>query len=69
MLAVVALVEVVLTMVERYLSATVGEYFILDLRRRLFRHVQTMPLAFFTRTQTGSLVTRLNNDVSARSGP
>ncbi|MEX0836193.1 MAG: ABC transporter ATP-binding protein, partial [Nitriliruptor sp.] len=62
-LAIVALVEVILTMVERYLSATVGEYFILDLRRRLFRHVQTMPIAFFTRTQTGSLVTRLNNDV------
>ncbi|MEX1178010.1 MAG: ABC transporter ATP-binding protein [Nitriliruptor sp.] len=62
-LAMVALVDVVLTMVERYLSATVGEYFILDLRRRLFRHVQSMPIAFFTRTQTGALVTRLNNDV------
>ncbi|WP_211262389.1 ABC transporter ATP-binding protein [Nitriliruptor alkaliphilus] len=62
-LAAVALAEVVVSLVERYLSATVGEYFILDLRRRLFRHVQTLPLAFFTRTQTGSLVTRLNNDV------
>lgn len=62
-LVVVALVEVVVSLVERYLSASVGEYFILDLRRRLFRHVQTLPLAFFTRTQTGSLVTRLNNDV------
>ncbi|MTV23955.1 ABC transporter ATP-binding protein [Nitriliruptoraceae bacterium ZYF776] len=62
-LAAVALVEVVLSLAERYLSATVGEYFILDLRRQLFRHVQTLPLAFFTRTQTGSLVTRLNNDV------
>jgi ATP-binding cassette, subfamily B, bacterial len=62
-LVVVALVEVALTMTERYLSASVGEYFIYDLRRMLFRHVQRMPLAFFTRTQTGSLVTRLNNDV------
>jgi ATP-binding cassette, subfamily B, bacterial len=62
-LAVIALAEVVVSLAERYLSASVGEYFILDLRRRLFRHVQTMPLAFFTRTQTGSLVTRLNNDV------
>jgi ATP-binding cassette, subfamily B, bacterial len=62
-LAVVAIVEVVISLAERYLSASVGEYFILDLRRQLFRHVQTMPLAFFTRTQTGALVTRLNNDV------
>jgi ATP-binding cassette, subfamily B, bacterial len=62
-LIAIALVEVVVSLAERYLSASVGEYFILDLRRRLFRHVQTMPLAFFTRTQTGSLVTRLNNDV------
>jgi ATP-binding cassette, subfamily B, bacterial len=62
-LVVIALVEVVVSLAERYLSASVGEYFILDLRRRLFRHVQTMPIAFFTRTQTGSLVTRLNNDV------
>jgi ATP-binding cassette, subfamily B, bacterial len=59
----VALLEVVISLAERYLSASVGEHFILDLRRKLFRHVQTMPLAFFTRTQTGSLVTRLNNDV------
>jgi ATP-binding cassette, subfamily B, bacterial len=59
----IALLEVVISLAERYLSASVGEYFILDLRRRLFHHVQTMPLAFFTRTQTGSLVTRLNNDV------
>jgi ATP-binding cassette, subfamily B, bacterial len=62
-LVVVALADAALSMIERYLSASVGEYFILDLRRRLFRHVQTMPLAFFTRTHTGSLVTRLNNDV------
>jgi ATP-binding cassette, subfamily B, bacterial len=62
-LIAVALIEVVVSLAERYLSASVGEHFILDLRRQLFRHVQTLPLAFFTRTQTGSLVTRLNNDV------
>jgi ATP-binding cassette, subfamily B, bacterial len=62
-LVAIALIEVAVSLAERYLSASVGEYFILDLRRRLFRHVQTMPIAFFTRTQTGSLVTRLNNDV------
>ncbi|HSK22633.1 MAG TPA: ABC transporter ATP-binding protein [Egicoccus sp.] len=59
----VAVVEAGLSLVERWLSSTVGEGFISDLRRMLYRHVQSMPLAFFTRTQTGSLITRLNNDV------
>ena len=48
---------------ERYLSARVGEGVIYDLRVALFTHVQRMPLAFFTRTQTGALTSRLNNDV------
>jgi len=52
-----------LSLIERWLSATIGEQFILGLRTRLFRHVQSLPVAFFTRTQTGALVTRLNNDV------
>jgi ATP-binding cassette, subfamily B, bacterial len=52
-----------LSMVERWLSSSIGEGFILHLRTLLYRHVQTMPIAFFTRTQTGSLITRLNNDV------
>ncbi|MFP5225845.1 MAG: ABC transporter ATP-binding protein [Actinomycetota bacterium] len=47
----------------RYLSARVGEGLIFDLRVRLFDHVQRMPLAFFTRTQTGSLMSRLQSDV------
>ncbi|MFA9444701.1 ABC transporter ATP-binding protein [Egicoccus sp. AB-alg6-2] len=59
----VAILEAALSMVERWLSSSVGEGFILDLRRMLYRHVQSMPLAFFTRTQTGALITRLNNDV------
>lgn len=48
---------------ERWLSATIGEGLIFDLRSALFDHVQRQPLAFFTRTQTGALVSRLNNDV------
>jgi len=52
-----------LSLVQRYISAKIGEGLIFDLRSRVFAHVQTMPMAFFTRTQTGALVTRLNNDV------
>jgi ABC-type multidrug transport system fused ATPase/permease subunit len=47
----------------RWLSARIGENLILDLRRAVFSHVQRMPVAFFTRTRTGALVSRLNNDV------
>ena len=50
-------------LVVRWLSARIGETLILDLRRAVFDHVQTMPVAFFTRTRTGALVSRLNNDV------
>jgi ATP-binding cassette, subfamily B, bacterial len=52
-----------ISLVERWLSASIGEELILDLRTMLYRHVHSMPIAFFTRTQTGSLITRLNNDV------
>jgi len=62
-LLLVAALVAGLSMVERFLSASIGEHFILGLRTRLFRHVQGLPIAFFTRTQTGALVTRLNNDV------
>ncbi|MEZ5321297.1 MAG: ABC transporter ATP-binding protein [Microthrixaceae bacterium] len=58
-----ALVSALLSLVERYWSSKVGEGLIFDLRTELFDHVQRLPLAFFTRTQTGSLVSRLNNDV------
>ena len=51
------------SLAQRYLSASIGEEFILDLRTLLYEHVQAMPIAFFTRTQTGALITRLNNDV------
>jgi ATP-binding cassette subfamily B protein len=52
-----------LSMLQRWASAWLGEHLILDLRRALYDHVQRMPLAFFTRTQTGALISRLNNDV------
>jgi len=60
---VVALAEAVLTLVLRWLSSRIGEGLIYDLRKQVFDHVQSQPIAFFTRTQTGSLVSRLNNDV------
>ncbi|MGQ0838958.1 ABC transporter ATP-binding protein [Actinokineospora sp.] len=62
-IAIVAVVEAGLALVGRWLSASIGEELILDLRTRVFDHVQRMPIAFFTRTRTGALVSRLNNDV------
>ncbi|MCP2306404.1 ABC transporter ATP-binding protein [Actinokineospora globicatena] len=58
-----ALLEAGIGLLGRYLSASIGEGLILDLRTRVFDHVQRMPVAFFTRTRTGALVSRLNNDV------
>jgi ABC-type multidrug transport system fused ATPase/permease subunit len=62
-IAVLAVLDAGVGLVERYEGARLGEGLILDLRRRVFEHVQRMPVAFFTRTQTGALVSRLNNDV------
>lgn len=62
-IAVIGLVEAVNNIVTRLWSARIGEGLILDLRRSVFDHVQTMPVAFFMRTRTGALVSRLNNDV------
>lgn len=58
-----ALFDAALSMVERRLSAIIGEGLIYDLRSRVFGHIQQMPIAFFSRTQTGALISRLNNDV------
>jgi ATP-binding cassette subfamily C protein len=63
LIAGVAVAEAALGMVSRWLSSTIGEGVIVDLRTKVFDHVQTMPIAFFTRTRTGALVSRLNNDV------
>ncbi|MCW2581278.1 MAG: msbA, partial [Klenkia sp.] len=51
------------SLAQRWYSSRIGEGVIYDLRARVFAHVQRMPVAFFTRTQTGALVSRLNNDV------
>ncbi|MFJ3230731.1 ABC transporter ATP-binding protein [Streptomyces sp. NPDC086787] len=63
LIALIAVAEAALGILGRRLSATLGEGLILDLRTAVFDHVQRMPVAFFTRTRTGALVSRLNNDV------
>ncbi|WP_433240044.1 ABC transporter ATP-binding protein [Actinomadura nitritigenes] len=63
LIAVLAVAEGGLGLANRWLSARIGEGLILDLRTAVFDHVQRMPVAFFTRTRTGALVSRLNNDV------
>ncbi|MEU4390106.1 ABC transporter ATP-binding protein [Kribbella sp. NPDC023855] len=62
-IALIAVAEAGLGLVTRWLSAGIGEGLILDLRTAVFDHIQKMPIAFFTRTRTGALVSRLNNDV------
>jgi len=62
-MALTALVDAAFTVVGGYTSARIGEGLIYDLRTAVFAHVQRQSLAFFTRTQTGALVSRLNNDV------
>ncbi|MFG3261124.1 ABC transporter ATP-binding protein [Streptomyces bobili] len=63
LIALIAVLEAAFGILGRRLSATLGEGLILDLRTTVFDHVQRMPVAFFTRTRTGALVSRLNNDV------
>ncbi|MEU4472008.1 ABC transporter ATP-binding protein [Micromonospora sp. NPDC023888] len=63
LIAVIALAEAGLGLVTRFHSASIGEGLIVALRTAVFDHVQRMPVAFFTRTRTGALVSRLNNDV------
>jgi ATP-binding cassette subfamily B protein len=58
-----ALVSALLSLAQRWYSAKIGEGLIYDLRTEVFSHVQRQPIAFFTRAQTGSLVSRLNSDV------
>jgi ATP-binding cassette subfamily B protein len=62
-LVIAALGDAVLAILQRWYSSRIGEGLIYDLRVALFDKVQQMPIAFFTRTQTGSLISRLNNDV------
>ncbi|MGH9226351.1 MAG: ABC transporter ATP-binding protein [Acidimicrobiales bacterium] len=58
-----ALTDLVLNLAQRWWTARIGEGLIFDLRSALYEHVNRMPLAFFTRTQTGALLSRLNGDV------
>src|SRR3954447_23993865 len=62
-IAGLAVLDAASSLAQRWYSARIGEGVIYDLRSRVFEHVQRMPVAFFTRTQTGALVSRLNNDV------
>lgn len=62
-IAGVAVLDAALGIVNRWLSSQIGEGLIVDLRTAVYEHVQRMPIAFFTRTRTGALVSRLNNDV------
>jgi len=63
LVGLLALVDAAFSLVERRISSIIGESLIYDLRARVFRHVQEMPIAFFSRTQTGALISRLNSDV------
>ena len=63
LVGLLALSDAGLSLWQRWVSARIGEGLIFDMRAKVFEHVQRMPIAFFTRTQTGALVSRLNNDV------
>lgn len=62
-IAAVAVLDAIVSVVVRWFSSKLGEGIIFDLRTAVFDHVQKMPVAFFARTRTGALVSRLNNDV------
>jgi ATP-binding cassette, subfamily B, bacterial len=64
LVGVIGVFDAALGLSQSYVSAKIGARIVLSLRTKLFAHIQEMPLAFFTRTQTGALVSRLNNDVS-----
>lgn len=63
LLCILAVFEAALGLSRSYLSARIGARVVLSLRTKLFRHIQQMPLAFFTRTQTGALISRLDTDI------
>jgi len=60
---VIAVADALFSMAGRWFSSRIGEGLIYDLRKQIFEHVQRQSIAFFTRTQTGALISRLNSDV------
>jgi ATP-binding cassette subfamily B protein len=60
---VLAIADAIISIVGRWFSARIGEGLIYDLRSQVFAHVQKQSIAFFTRTQTGALISRINSDV------
>jgi ATP-binding cassette subfamily B protein len=66
LVAGLALVDAVLQLWSRWCSTRIGEGLIYDMRSQVYTHISRMPIAFFTRTQTGALISRLNNDVLGR---
>jgi ATP-binding cassette subfamily B protein len=63
LVAGLALADAVLSLAQRWYSTRIGEGLIFDMRSKVYAHISRMPIAFFTRTQTGALISRLNNDV------
>jgi ATP-binding cassette, subfamily B, bacterial len=63
LIAVLAVLDSIDSLTNRWFSARIGEGLIYDMRSKVFEHIQRMPIAFFTRTQTGALISRINNDV------
>jgi ATP-binding cassette subfamily B protein len=63
LIAVLALIDAADSLGSRWFSARIGEGLIYDMRSKVFDHIQRMPISFFTRTQTGALISRINNDV------
>jgi len=63
LVAVLAILDALVSLITRYLSSQIGEGLIYDLRTQVFTHVQRQSIAFFTRTQTGALISRINSDV------
>ncbi len=61
--ALIAILDAIFSMIGRWFSSRIGEGLIFDLRKMVFEHVQKQSIAFFTRTQTGALISRLNSDV------
>ena len=63
LIAGLAVVDAAINLANRWFSARIGEGLIYDMRSAVFTHIQRMPIAFFTRTQTGALISRINSDV------